>query len=425
MLGAVGLVATPRWRVMVGAAVSRLAGPGRVPGGLVRGYKGTSGWGASRRERGGEGGGGAGAPRPRGRPFLQAGSAPGPMAQRDPELAMVSGGDPGLAGVAMPAGVVKRVDSAEYLQSCVDVRDCPPPAMPEFALIGRSNVGKSSLINLLTGRKSLALVSKQPGKTRTINHFWVNREGGGRLAQWYLVDLPGYGYAKVGREQRDAWAGFIRDYFLERESLVCVCLLVDASIEPQQVDLECLEFLGEARVPVTLVFTKCDKARSAAQLKRNLQAFRAAVATTWDVPPSQVLTSSAPKPPAFLPSNGRTELLNHLAKLRAIWLAAEDAGVEGDISPADLASRGSADAREDAAADTRRLDDERDPEEEAKLLAQATEVRSKRGVKKLTKPPPLEDPTRRAAKPKRNKVGRKKSAPQPKQRHADDITRMR
>ena len=395
-----------------------------------RGYRSTKEWGS--RGKGGKGG----APRRKFEQFVQASSAPGPMASRDPELAMISGGDPGLHGMAMPAGLVKRIDGAEYLQSCVSVLDCPPAALPEFALIGRSNVGKSSLINLLTGRKSLALVSKQPGKTKTINHFWVNRETGGKSAQWYLVDLPGYGYAKVGRGQREAWAEFIRDYFLQRESLVCVCLLVDASIEPQRVDLDCLEFLGEAQVPVTLVFTKCDKVRGPAQLKRNLQAFRAHLDQAWDVPPPQVLTSSAPQPPRFLASNGRAELLNHLAKLRAIWLAAQNAGVEGDIAPEaiagspDMAVAGSGKGRggrkgeaADAAAATRRLDDEHDPEEEAKRLARATEVRNARGVKKLTRPPPLEDPTRRVAK-RRSKVGRKKGAPNAKQRH-QDITRMR
>ena len=146
----------------------------------------------------------------------------------------------------------------------------PATGYPEFAVIGRSNVGKSSLINYLTGRKGLAHVSKTPGKTRTINHFLINEMGGGGDGAggqkrgggkpWYLVDLPGHGYAKRSKGDRLAWNAFTQDYFLRRTTLVSVLCLVDASVPPMAIDLECVDWLGDAEVPFCLVFTKCDKA---------------------------------------------------------------------------------------------------------------------------------------------------------------------
>eukprot|EP00958_Prasinococcus_capsulatus_P004440 scaffold412_cov388-Prasinococcus_capsulatus_cf.AAC.14 len=146
------------------------------------------------------------------------------------------------------------VKSVEYIISSVNVEGCPPAEedRAEFALVGRSNVGKSSLINMLTNRRDLAHTSKTPGKTRTINHFLVNKS-------WYLVDLPGYGYAKVSKSDRETFLSFVKEYFLKRETLANVFVLVDSSIEPQTIDLDCIDWLGEHQIPFTIVFTKADK----------------------------------------------------------------------------------------------------------------------------------------------------------------------
>ncbi|GIL70844.1 hypothetical protein Vretimale_3922 [Volvox reticuliferus] len=201
-----------------------------------------------------------------------------------------------------------KVKIAEYLQSCVKVLDCPAPRFPEFAVIGRSNVGKSSLINMLTGRKDLALVSKQPGKTKCINHFLIN-------GSWYFVDLPGYGYAKVGAQGRQQFDAFTREYFMMRPNLAMVFLLVDASIPPQKVDLEYANWLTDNEVPFTLVFTKADKRRKgvpSSARDSHVTAFKRSLLEDLAFLPPSILTSSAK-------GLGRGELLNFIAGLRVAF----------------------------------------------------------------------------------------------------------
>ncbi|KAL6758713.1 P-loop containing nucleoside triphosphate hydrolase protein [Haematococcus lacustris] len=200
-----------------------------------------------------------------------------------------------------------RIKTAEYLSSCVDYRQCPRPKHPEFAVIGRSNVGKSSLINMLTNNKNLAHVSKEPGKTRCINHFLINDS-------WYLVDLPGYGYARTGFSTRGMFDKFTKDYFLKRPNLVMVYLLVDASIQPQAVDLEYAAWLRAMGVRFTLVFTKADKRKKGEPpLHVNVQAFQHCLltqhASAFPKLPPCVVTSAVDK-------LGKTRLLHLTASLR-------------------------------------------------------------------------------------------------------------
>jgi len=205
-----------------------------------------------------------------------------------------------FASLPPPANV--KVKTAEYVSSAVDLKSCPKPVFPEFAVIGRSNVGKSSLINMLTGKRKLALVSKQPGKTRCINHFIIN-------GSWYLVDLPGYGYAKVAKEQRLKWNDFTKDYFLNRDTLVTVLLLVDASIPPTKIDMECLTWMAEAQVPFILVFTKCDKKKKGLDFRANVDAFKKEMLKEWEYLPPCILTSAEQ-------GLGKQQLLSLLAQLR-------------------------------------------------------------------------------------------------------------
>ncbi|XP_073306668.1 GTP-binding protein At2g22870-like [Primulina huaijiensis] len=156
------------------------------------------------------------------------------------------------------AGDGAEVVNSEFVKSSVTTEDCPSDGIPEFALVGRSNVGKSSLLNSLVRRKRLALTSKKPGKTQCINHFRINDS-------WYLVDLPGYGYAAAPHEIRTDWDRFTKDYFLNRPTLVSVFLLIDASIPTKKIDLEYASWLGQNQIPMTLIFTKCDKRKK----KRN------------------------------------------------------------------------------------------------------------------------------------------------------------
>jgi GTP-binding protein len=212
-----------------------------------------------------------------------------------------------------PAGAIKlpparnvKVKSAEFIKSSVTTEQCPAAIYPEFAVIGRSNVGKSSLINLLTGRNSLAMVSKTPGKTKCINHFLINNA-------WYLVDLPGYGYARTSKDNVLGWNKFTREYFLERETLVSVLLLIDASIPPMPIDLACANWLGEAEVPYTLVYTKVDKRKKGVpDAVENIVAFEEKLQEKWDDLPSAVATSSRS-------GAGRNELLSHIARLRSLY----------------------------------------------------------------------------------------------------------
>lgn len=176
------------------------------------------------------------------------------------------------------------VKSAEFVKSSSDYRQSPKADRAEFAFIGRSNVGKSSLINALVNKKYLAKTSSQPGKTQLINHFLID-------SQWYLVDLPGYGYAKVSKSSREVWGKMIRNYILKRENLLNVYVLVDSRLTPQKIDIEFINFLGENAVPFTIVFTKIDK-QSAGKTEENLEVYKQELLKYWEELPNIILTSS-------------------------------------------------------------------------------------------------------------------------------------
>lgn len=189
------------------------------------------------------------------------------------------------------------ITSAEFISSYADVKKCPSPDKSEFAFIGRSNVGKSSLINMLTGKKGLAKTSGNPGKTQTINHFLINNS-------WYLVDLPGYGYASVSKTLREGFGKIIDGYVLQRENLTCLFILLDARLEPQKIDLSFIEWAGTNGVPIGLIFTKSDKL-SVNELKKNVSNYKKQLLTMWEeLPP--VFVSSAEK------RTGKEELLEFI-----------------------------------------------------------------------------------------------------------------
>ena len=177
------------------------------------------------------------------------------------------------------------IKSAEFIVSNSTYKKCPTDGKPEYAFIGRSNVGKSSLINMLTGVKGLAKTSGKPGKTQLINHFLINKE-------WYIVDLPGYGYARTAKTSRKAWAKMIEDYMLKREALVNVFLLIDSRIPPQNIDIEFANFLGSNGIPLTIVFTKTDK-ENQRTVSGNVNDFKNRLLQDWDSLPYMMLTSSA------------------------------------------------------------------------------------------------------------------------------------
>ncbi len=178
-----------------------------------------------------------------------------------------------------------KISSATFSISSPNYRKCPQDGKPEYAFIGRSNVGKSSLINMLTGVKGLAKTSGRPGKTQLINHFLINNE-------WYLVDLPGYGYARTSKSSREAWGTMIRDYFLYREQLTNTYVLVDSRLTPQRIDLEFIAFLGQNGVPLTIVFTKTDKEKQR-EVMGNIKLMKQALSELWEELPPMILTSSA------------------------------------------------------------------------------------------------------------------------------------
>lgn len=180
------------------------------------------------------------------------------------------------------------ITSAKFMMSNSDVKKCPAPKNPEYAFIGRSNVGKSSLINMLTGHKGLAKVSGRPGKTLLINHFDINK------GSWCLVDLPGYGYAKVSKTQIDKLNKIIKSYILQRETLACLFVLVDSRHEPQKVDVDFMKWLGEKGVPFVIVFTKADKLTKS-RLHRNLEDYKRALLVDWESLPQMFITSSESK----------------------------------------------------------------------------------------------------------------------------------
>lgn len=177
-----------------------------------------------------------------------------------------------------------EIKSATFVVSNSDYRKCPESKLPEYAFIGRSNVGKSSLINMLTRNKNLAKTSVKPGKTQLINHFLINNE-------WYLVDLPGYGYARISKNARSQWQHMISDYILKRENLANLFVLVDSRIPPQQIDIDFINFVGRNGIPLTLIFTKTDKQKQH-DIAATVNGMKRALSETWEELPEMILTSS-------------------------------------------------------------------------------------------------------------------------------------
>lgn len=193
-----------------------------------------------------------------------------------------------------------EISNAEFVISNTDVQKCPAGNLPEYAFIGRSNVGKSSLINMLTGRKGLAMTSATPGKTMLINHFLINKK-------WYLVDLPGYGYAKRGQKGQEQIQRIIQSYILQRVQMTCLFVLIDSRLEPQSIDLSFIEWLGENGVPFVLVFTKADKLKGG-KLKGNIAGYMRQLQEQWEELPPYFVTSSESKA-------GRRELLDYIEQI--------------------------------------------------------------------------------------------------------------
>lgn len=192
-----------------------------------------------------------------------------------------------------------QIKEAEFVISNTDYRKCPKTDVPEFAFIGRSNVGKSSLINMLCGNKTLAKTSSQPGKTQCINHFLINKN------MMYWVDLPGYGYARTSKESREKWRKMTYDYLEYRENLACVFVLVDGRLEPQKSDVAFINWLGEHGVPLAIVATKADKT-SQNEVQHNLAALKRALSASWESLPPIFMTSA-------LNATGKAELLDYMA----------------------------------------------------------------------------------------------------------------
>lgn len=193
-----------------------------------------------------------------------------------------------------------KIKSAAFVISNTDISLCPKDDKPEYAFIGRSNVGKSSLINMLTDHKKLAKTSGRPGKTQLINHFIINDE-------WYLVDLPGYGYAKTSKTNRAKWEKFISEYLTKREQLLNVFVLIDSRLEPQKIDLEFMNWCGEKEIPFSMVFTKIDKLSSSA-LQKNLAKYKKEMLKFWAELPPVFTTSSESK-------FGQEKLLNYIENI--------------------------------------------------------------------------------------------------------------
>lgn len=209
-----------------------------------------------------------------------------------------------------------EIKEAKYIISNPSVEKCPSPDKPEYAFIGRSNVGKSSLINMLCNKRELAKVSSNPGKTQLINHFEITsppspllKEKGVKISRWYLVDLPGYGFAVVSQKQRKGWQKMIDDYIRQRENLRTLFVLVDSRHEPQRKDIDFINRLGEWQIPFAIVFTKTDKNKPGATV-RNINAFMTELSKTWTEPPIY-FASSAVK------GSGRKEILDYIESLNA------------------------------------------------------------------------------------------------------------
>lgn len=197
-----------------------------------------------------------------------------------------------------------NISKADFLCSNSDYRKCPAPDKPEFAFIGRSNVGKSSLLNMLTNRKGLAKTSSTPGKTQLINHFLINDS-------WYLVDLPGYGFAKITRTTREKWQQMIRDYLLKRENLLVTMVLIDARLTPQEIDLDFLKWLGEKEIPFCIIFTKADKL-TRNELASNLNKYRKKLLDYWEELPTHFITSAEK-------GDGRDEILDYMEETAPLF----------------------------------------------------------------------------------------------------------
>lgn len=193
-----------------------------------------------------------------------------------------------------------EIQKVSFLRSSQKLGQCPKPDMPEYAFVGRSNVGKSSLINMLAGRKKLAKTSQKPGKTTLINHFLVDDK-------WYLVDLPGYGYAKTSKKQRGQFHQLITSYVMNRQNLVCQFVLMDLRIPPQSSDLDFIRYLGEREIPFAIIFTKADKL-SKNKMAAQLEVFKQTLLEEWEFMPPYFVTSSETK-------HGRSELLAYIDKL--------------------------------------------------------------------------------------------------------------
>jgi GTP-binding protein len=194
-----------------------------------------------------------------------------------------------------------KINTAEFVISNSEVSKCPKDPLPEYAFIGRSNVGKSSLINMLTNHKSLAKTSSKPGKTQLINHFKINNN-------WFLVDLPGYGYAKVSKKSKEVFQQFVTDYFEKREQLVCAFVLIDIRLEAQKIDLEFFTYLGVTEVPFCIIFTKADKVGKT-RIHSHIEAYRKQVlASGWEEMPQHFITSATE-------STGKEELLSFIDEI--------------------------------------------------------------------------------------------------------------
>lgn len=198
-----------------------------------------------------------------------------------------------------------EVQQAEFRGSFPNVNKCPEDTRPEFAFIGRSNVGKSSLINMLTSRKEMAHTSKKPGKTQMINYYLVNQ-------QWHLVDLPGYGYAKRAKTTRAKWRKMLQDYLVKRPNLVGTFILIDSNVSPQKNDLDFINWMGEMQLPFLLVFTKADRLKPE-ELSQNIQLFQQTMLESWEELPRQFTTSSNT-------GEGRQEMLDYIESLREDYL---------------------------------------------------------------------------------------------------------
>jgi len=203
-----------------------------------------------------------------------------------------------------------KINTAEFIISNSEVDKCPKERLPEYAFIGRSNVGKSSLINMLTNHKNLAKTSSKPGKTQLINHFKINNN-------WFLVDLPGYGYARVSKKTKAVFQQFITDYFERREQLICAFVLIDIRLEAQKIDLEFMEYLGESEIPFAIIFTKADKIGKT-KVASNIAAYKKQMlANNWAEMPQYFITSS-------LEATGRDTILEYIDQINEDIFRNED-----------------------------------------------------------------------------------------------------